>query len=176
MSDLPTHPEEVEQAEARERAESIRHMYGYVDKSGDVSIHIVKPPAKGPIGPQRGDSPLLWLNGAVQVVERHQKLGGRLLRDICIADGCPEKYDRWLKAVSLRGKVEIRNVEDLYPPTVHRLRRENASGVSLDMVFDAATGELVKSTDSSKAARVAELLDGAGVGKPTAEDRKAAKA
>lgn len=176
MSALPTHPEEIEQVEARERMEKLRHVYGYVDAAGDVSEHIVLPPAKGPIGAQKGDCPLLWLNGSVQVVERHQKLGGRLLRDICIADGCPEKYDLWKKAVSLRGKVGIRNVDDLYPPTVHRLRAQSASGVELDMVFDAATGDLVKATEDRKAERVAALLDGAGIGKPTGEDRKAAKA
>jgi hypothetical protein len=173
------HEEEIEQANKREREEAIRHTYGYVDASGDVSIHVVLPPKSGVVGLQRGDCPLLWVNGSVQVVARHQKLGGRLLRDVCIADGCPEKYAMWLKAVSMRGKVEIKNVLDLYPPTVLRLRKQAATGVSLDMVFDGATGELVPATEDLKAARIADLLDGNGVGRPTEADRtdrKAAKA
>jgi hypothetical protein len=44
------------------------------------------------------------------------------------------------------------------------------------MVFDGATGELVPATEDLKAARVADLLDGNGVGRPTEADRKAAKA
>lgn len=177
MSNALAESIDIESLAAIEREEKLRHVYGYVDASGDVSEHIVLPPKKGGvIGAQKGDCPLLWVNGSVQVVDRHKKLGGQLLRDICVADGVPELYERWRKAVSLRGKVAIKNVDELYPPTVHRLRRQSASGVELDMVFDASTGELVKATEDRKAERVAALLDGTGVGRPTAEDRKAAKA
>lgn len=175
-STAPKHEEEIEQANAREREEAMRHTYGYVDASGDVSMHVVLPPAKGPIGMMKGDCPLLWMNGSVQVVDRHAKLGGRLLSDMCKDDGVPELYARWKRAIDLRGKVEIRNYLDLYPPSVLARRAKHASGVSTDMVFDASTGELVKVTEDKKAERTAALLDSAGVGRPTPEDRKAAKA
>lgn len=171
---VPKHPEEIEAAEKALAAEELRHTYGYVDKTGDVSHHVVFPPDKGPIGKQKGDCPLLWLNGSVQVVDRHKKMGGQLLEDMCKADGVPELYPRWKQAISLRGKVPIKNVLSLYPPSVLALRAQNAAGESIDKVFDAATGELVEATEDKKAARVAELLDAAGAGKPTPQDRKKA--
>jgi len=175
-STAPKHEEEIEQANKREREEAMRHTYGYVSACGNVSMHVVLPPAKGPIGLQKGDCPLLWMNGSVQVVDRHQKLGGRLLSDMCKEDGVPELYERWKRAIDLRGKVAIKNYLELYPPSVLARRARNAAGVSVDMVFDAATGELVPATEDKKAERVAGLLDDAGVGRPTPADRKAAKA
>lgn len=172
----PMHAEEIEGKQSRERAERLRHTHGYVDASGDVSMHVVLPPEKGMLGQQKGDHPLLWMNGSVQVTDRHRKMGGRLLAEVCAADGCPEKYEMWKRAIGFRGKVEIRNYLDLYPPTVLKLRRESAAGVTLDQVFDAAVGGLVPVTEDVKARRVADLLDGAAVGRPTPEDRKAAKA
>lgn len=176
----PLPPEEIEKQQARERAEAIRHTYGYVNATGNVSQHVVLPPKNGEkLGTEKGDCPLLWINGSVQVVDRHKKLGGRLLEEVCITDLGPEKgaakYAMWKQAISHRGKVAIRNYLDLYPPTVLRLRAEAHSGVALDMVFDAAQGGLVKATEEVMASRVAGLLDGAGVGRPTADDRKAAK-
>jgi len=175
-STAPKHEEEIEQANAREREEALRHTYGYVDAGGDVSMHVVLPPTKGPIGMQKGDAPLLWMNGKVQVVERHAKMGGRLLSEMCAEDGVPELYARWKRAIDLRGKVEIKNYLSLYPPSVLARRAKTAAGASIDMVFDASTGELVKATEDKKAERVAALLDSTGAGKPTADDRKAAKA
>lgn len=176
----PLPPEEIEKQQARERAEAIRHTYGYVNATGNVSQHVVLPPKNGEkMGLEKGDCPLLWMNGRVEVVERHRRMGGRLLEEICISDLGKEqgeaKYALWKQAISYRGKVAIKNVLELYPPTVLRLRAESASGVALDMVFDAAQGGLVKATEEAMASRVAGLLDGAGVGRPTETDRKSAK-
>lgn len=171
----PKHAEEIEQAKAAQKARKLKYTVGYVLPNGIVQAIVAMPPEKGLIGKQRGDIPVLWINGAAQVTERHAAMGGRLLEDICKADGCPEKYQRWHDVIAYGGKIEVRNVEEIYPPTVMRMRREAERGTVEGMIYDAAHGKLVPATDDAKARRVAELADSAGIGRPTAEDRKAAK-
>lgn len=171
----PKHAEEIEQAKAANKARKLKYTVGVVYPNGIVQAIVALPPDKGLIGKQRGDIPVLWINGAAQVTERHQAGGVQLLEDICKADGCPEKYKRWHDVIAYGGKVEVRNVEEVYPPTVMRMRRDAQRGTVEGMIYDAARGQLVPATDDAKAKRIAELADSAGLGRPTAEDRKAAK-
>jgi len=172
----PKHEEEIEAQKAAQEAKRLAHTYGAVWKDGRVTAHFVEPPKKGEIvGKQSGDVPLVWINGSVQVTERARKMGVRLFAEVCASDGCPEKADRWREAMRHAGKVAIRNVDELYPPTVHRLRREAATGVKEGMVYDASVGELVPATEDAMITRVAELAESAGIGTPTREDAKAAK-
>lgn len=168
----PKHAEEIEQAKAAQKARKLKYTVGYVLPNGIVQAVVALPPDKGLIGKQRGDVPVLWINGAAQVTERHAKLGGKLLQDICNEDGCPEKYKRWHDVIAYGGKIEVRNVEEIYPPTVMRMRREASRGTVEGMIYDATTGSLVPATEDAKASRVAELADAAGVGRPSPSDRQ----
>ena len=87
----PKHAEEIEAAKAAEKARRHRFTVGYVLPNGIVQAIVALPPEKGLIGKQRGDVPVVWINGAAQVTERHAAKGGKLLKEICEADGCPEK-------------------------------------------------------------------------------------
>lgn len=170
----PQHPEEIEAAQRAEKAKRLAHTHGVVWPDGRVTQHYCPPPDKGLVGQERGDVPAIWINGSVQVTERWRKEGVRLLSDVCREDGVPELYKRWRDAIALAGKVKISNHLELYPPTVLRLRREHASGYQEGVVFDAATGKLVPSTDATKNDRVAGLLDASGVGRPDPSDAKKA--
>lgn len=161
----PRHAEDIEEAKKLQAESRRRHTHGAVWPDGRVTEHHCPPPEKGVVGLQRGDVPLLWINGEVQVVARWAKRGVRLLSDVCKQDGVPERYLLWRDAITHRGKVAIRNYEALYPPTVHKLRRESAAGVSEDMVFDGVLG-LVPATPENMASRVADLAESAGVGRP----------
>jgi hypothetical protein len=163
----------------KQRAESKwKHTHGCVWADGRVTEHHVPPPKKGDVGQRRGDVPLAWFNGEVMVRKRFKKLGCRRLEDVCIADLGAEagakKYAMWKEALKHRRTVEIRNPDALYPPTVLKLRRENAAGVSEDMVFIPDQG-LVPATEEMKAERTKALLEAADLPVPTAEDRAAAK-
>lgn len=171
----PKHEEEIEQAHAARKARRLRYTVGLVYPNGMVQSVVCYPPEKGILGQQKGDCPAIWMNGRAQITERWEKKGVRLLEDVCKADGCPEKYTRWREVIALGGKAEIRNVDDLYPPTVHRLRREAETGLVEGQIYDAATGQMIAVTPETMAKRVAELTDAAGIGRPTDDDRKAAK-
>lgn len=163
----------------KQRADSKwKHTHGCVWPDGRVTEHHVPPPKKGDVGQRRGDVPLAWFNGEVMVRKRFKKLGCRRLEDVCIADLGQEqgakKYAMWKEALKHRRTVEIKNPADLYPPTVHKLRRENATGVSEDMVFIPDQG-LVPATEEMKAERTRTLLAAADLPLPTADDRAAAK-
>lgn len=168
----PSHPEEIEAAKSKAKELRRQHTHGAVWPDGRVTEHFCPPPPPngGMVGPQSGDVPLVHMNGSVQVAFRWQKRGVRLLKDICDEDGVPELYQRWRDAILHRGKVEIRNYTAMYPPTVHRLRRESETGHREDMVFDGECG-LVKATPDAVANRVADLVDSAGIGRPTKGDR-----
>lgn len=173
----PQHPEEIEAAQRAEKAKRLTHTHGAVWPDGRVTQHYCPPPDKGMVGRERGDVPLIWVNGAVQVTERWRKEGVRLLSEVCRDDGLPELYQRWRNAIALQGKVKITNHLELYPPTVLRLRREHSTGYQEGVVFDASTGEMVQATDAAKGDRIAGLLDASGVGRPDPSEKpaKAAK-
>ncbi len=160
-------------------ADNLRHTHGCVWGDGRVTEHVCKPPKKGDVGTRFGDTPLLWMNGDVVVRKSFQKrYGCRRLIDVFIADFGEEegkrRHQEWRNAISVRGKVEIKNPHALYPPSVMKMRREHATGVSEDQVFIPGQG-LVAATEDVRAERVAGLLGAAGLGEPTAEDRAAAK-
>lgn len=168
-------PQEVEEIEANKKrlaAEKIRYTVGVVWPDGRVTEHVVRPPReKGAlVGEQFGDTPVVWMNGGPTVAKRYSDKGCRLLDEVCRADGCPEKYQQWREVLSLRGRVKIANVDDLYPPTVHALRRRSDAGVELDKVYIPGRG-LVDATEDAKADRTASLLDAAGIGVPTPSER-----
>lgn len=166
----PKHPEAIEESKRISEALRRAHTHGAMWPDGRITEHFCPPPEKGVIGHQSGDTPLLWMNGRVQVVDRWARKGVRLFEDVCASDGVPELYPRWREAIAHRGKISIRNYTALYPPTVHRLRRESETGHREDVVFDGEQG-LIKATPDAVANRVADLVDSAGIGRPTKADR-----
>lgn len=171
----PKHPEELEQARAASERMRQQYMVAIVSPRGEVDDIYCPPPTNGElIGEQRGDVPVVWMDGRPRIVERWSKKGYSMFEDMCRADGMPHLIAQRREAVQLVGKVKIENPNDLYPPSVMRLRREASSGVREDKVYIPGRG-LVDATDDAKAERIAGLLDAAGEGMPTAADRDAAK-
>lgn len=178
IGSAPLDSTEIEGFQKKRAQDRLKHLYGCVWPDGRVTEHIVLPPKKGDVGPRRGDVPLGWFNGEVQVRKKYRRMGVRRFDDVCITDlgeiEGAKKYKQWREAIGLRGRVEIKNPLELYPPSVLKMRREHASGVSEDMVFVPGQG-LVPATEERKAERVRDLLGSAELPEPTAEDRAAAK-
>lgn len=177
MQDSPMTAVDIDASKKHAAAEKLRYTIGVVWPDGRVTEHVVMPAKGGAIvGDQFGDVPVAWINGGPRITKRFEDRGCRLLADVCQADGVPEKFAEWKQALGLRGKVKIVSPDNLYPPTVHRLRAASTATVAIDQVFVPGEG-LVTATDDAKAKRIAELLgsttDDAGrpMAAPTAADR-----
>jgi hypothetical protein len=166
------------------------HTYGVVWPDGRVSTHVVLPvelesPLDGDknVGRSRGDSVLQFMMGKVRIRTKFEDKGCRFLSEVCKADGCPEKHDTWLSVIEAREKgykVQAK-AEDIYPPTVMRLRSESDRGIIGGVVFVVGRG-LVAATqlneeerEAAKLEEVADKLESMGLGRPAKEDAEKAK-
>lgn len=180
----PMKSRDLAEAKLRRRSEQASHTVGLVSPQGNVTVHVCPPPGEGEDdGIRTGDTPVRWTNGEPAVWKPFREKGYRMLREVCEADGCPERYDEWHAVVTAqitRPGIPIRgNVEDLYPPTVLELRNSrDAGGTGDGMAFVIGAG--IQRDPKLATEKVLGQLLSAGLPAPTPEqllavEEKAAK-
>ena len=165
--ELPT----PEQARARRAAFRAQHTHFVVSPAGVVTEHIVRPPADPTHenGERHGDDLIAWINGEPALTKRARIKGYRLLREVCEADGCPEKYQMAQQAAQARhhGHVVEGDPSKIYPPTVMRLRAVAGKG-GTGKVFRVGEGFV----EPTKAESIASKLGSLGIDTSKAETDK----
>lgn len=176
----PMKARDIAEAKQNARAEMAKYTVGLVSPRGCVTTHVCMPPLEegADDGILTGDVPVLWKNGEPTVWKPYREKGYRLLKEVCESDGCPEKYAAWHQVIStqiLRPGLPIRgNVDDLYPPTVLRLRASAAAGgVGDGQAFVIGVG--ITADPEAKVDGIVQKLVSAGVPAPTVEQVKGAK-
>lgn len=175
----PMKSRELAEAKANRRVELARNTVGLVSPEGNVTTHICSPPGEGEDdGIKTGDTPVRWVNGEPDVWKPYKLRGYRMLKEICEADGVPERYEDWhavIEAQITRPGMPIRgDVTKLYPPTVISLRESrNAGGTGDGMAF--VIGEGIKADPKLAASKLLDKLRSAGLPEPTEEQVLAAE-
>jgi hypothetical protein len=195
MADTPMNKDALQAARAEALRIELEHTYGLVWPDGRVTMHVcISPRVQRPLdgmdpdtGRASGDVPLRWLGGELTIRAKY-KGKVRFLKDMCIADGVPEKFDVWRQIVHMRrnGQKVRAFVKDVLPPSVLRMRGEHNAGLHADhgWDYDPVNGlrRVADIPESEKAERIASLLnvpptikpalDGAAVVEKAAADRK----
>lgn len=175
----PMKARDLAEAKANARAEIAKFTVGLVSPLGHVTTHVCRPPGEGEDdGIFTGDVPVRWTNGEPNVWKPYREKGYRMLKEVCEADGVPERYDAWHQIITtqiMKPGLPIRgNVNDVYPPTVLRLRASASAGGTGDgQAFVIGVG-ITNDPELAVDALVGKLMS-AGVPSPSADQIKGAK-
>lgn len=174
----PMKARDLAEAKAKRRAETARHTVGLVWPDGRVTTHVCEPPGEGEDeGIRTGDTPVRWTNGEPNVWKPYRDRGCRLLKDVCEADGVPERYDAWHQVITAqitKPGIAVRgDVEDIYPPSVLKLRASAAvGGLSDGMAF--VIGKGIAPDPEIKSKKLLDQLASAGLKLPSQQEIDAA--
>lgn len=171
MATAPKSAQQIREALKQQVELQGRHTEGLVSPTGDVAEIFCPPPEDGAEnGPRNGDVQMAWINGAPRILKKFEDLGYRTLKDVCAADGVPERHEQWKAAIYARivHKVPIRgNVDELYPPTVHRLRKlYREGGTAEGKAFVIGQGITDDPVLEEKRDKMAERVAALGIGDP----------
>lgn len=176
--EAPKNYRDIEEAKRNRKAEQARNTVGLVWPDGRVTTHVCAPPEEGDDGIRTGDTPVRWANGEPAVWKPYRDRGCKLLREVCEADGVPERYVAWQQVIAaqiMSPGMPIRgNVEDLYPPTVIARRSSYEVGGNADgLAF--VIGQGVQPDPESATNKLVKQLVSAGLPQPTEDEINAAK-
>lgn len=110
------------------REEYKKYVVGAVDANGTIREIVCKPRKDDPNeGLLHGYAPVELIQGDPALTAYGKRMGWTLLRDRCEKDGCPERYEEWLRVVHARVDgyaVEIDDWSTVLPPSVIEQRRK----------------------------------------------------